>query len=113
MEEELKFPLEFKTCPNCGSTRRVAGTIAEQEREKGKISKEVQACIKQVTCIIADPRMVTLQAPAIIAFVDICADCGTMYCIRAQLGTATPSSPSGKGPGMKDFGLPQNEPRWS
>jgi len=113
MEEELKFPLEFNECPNCGSTRRVAGIIAEQEREKGKIGKDAQMALHQFTSIIADPRMVTLQAPAIIAYVDICADCGTLYCIHAQLGTAAPGSSQGKGSGMKGFGLPQNKPKWS
>lgn len=103
MAEELKFPLEFKECPNCGSTKKVAGTIAEQEKKKGKISKEAQACIQQVTCIITDPRMVPLQAPVILIFLDICADCGTVYCIRAQLGVATPKPPPGKGPSMKGF----------
>ena len=114
MEEEpqLKFPLEFKECPNCGSTRRVAGTIAEQEKQKGKLAKEVQACIQQLTCIITDPRMIALQAPVIIAFMDICADCGTYYCIRAQLGTATPGPAPRKGPNLRGLGFPQNEPKW-
>ena len=103
MIEELKFPLKFDSCPNCGSTKRIAGSVAEQEKEKGRIGKDAQGFIQKLSAIITDPRIAALQAPIVIAFMDICSDCGTYYCVLAQLGTATPGPPSRKGPSLKGF----------
>ncbi len=100
-EEDLKFPMKFDKCPNCGGTKRIAGSILEQERKKGKIGKSLQGVIQQIQCVITDPRLVSLQAPAIIVFMDICADCGTFYCFLAQLGVATPGTQPGKGAGPR------------
>ena len=111
MPDEIKFPLNFNSCPNCGSTRRLADIVLNQEKEKGKVGKEAKASIQVFHAVIADPRMVTFEAPAIMAFMDICADCGTMYCVHAQLGKATRQvTPRGD---MRPFGFPQSKPEWS
>jgi len=99
---ELKFPLDFTNCPNCNSDRRLSNIILEQEKEKGKMPKESQAFLFTHTSIIAHPNGRWLTAPALITFYDACVDCGTMYCVHAELGTATP----GAGPQAPKANIP-------
>lgn len=122
MTEELKFPLEFNTCPSCGGTKRLAETVMQQEKEKGKIGEDVKAAIfSPPPVVIIDPRRMSLSSPVIITRFDICIEeqddgtlCGTLYCIRADLGTATPGvKPPKMPPGMQGLGLPHGDPRLS
>lgn len=103
MEEELKFPLEFKECPNCGSTKRVFETVMNQERAKGKIGEDARGGTRTQVVIVADMRKAFLSAPALAITWDMCADCGHEYCVRIDLTTATPQMRP-QGPGMKGFG---------
>lgn len=111
--EEIKFPLEFTQCPSCGSTKRIAAMLLEKEKEKGKAGKDTTGIIQTIQAIIADPRHIVLSAPVVMALVDICADCGTLYCILAQTGTATPGPARGKGQNLMNFGFPQGPPNLS
>lgn len=103
MMEELQFPLNFDHCPNCGSTKRLAETVAKQEKEKGKISEDTHVVMVSYQTLVADPRKMILTVPIISTFVDICADCGTLYCVHAELGMASPSMPYPKS-GVPPFG---------
>ena len=89
MIEEIKFPLKFKECPTCGSTRRVANEVLEKEKEKGKFKPEITSFLFPHQSVIAtSPHF--LSAPMIVTFYDACADCGTVYCIHAEVRTVTP-----------------------
>jgi len=90
MTDEIKFPLEFKACPNCGSERRLAGELIEQEKEKGKAGPDTVGALNVFSAIIADPRRAILQAPGVTAYTDMCLDCGTIYCVRVDGGKVTP-----------------------
>lgn len=103
-KQGLKFPLDFNECPSCGSTKRVAETVLNQEKEAKRIGANARAAIHVARSMIADPRMIGLKAPVIIAFLDICAGCGTVYCVHAELGTATTTLP--KGPNIRGLGPP-------
>jgi uncharacterized Zn finger protein len=85
MEQELQFPIEFTNCPCCGSTERLAEIIANQEKEKGKISKTAHGAVIVQKSVIADPNRLALSAPVLVTFLDICANCGTVYCVHAEL----------------------------
>ena len=117
MPDEIKFPLTFERCPNCGGTRRLAQSILEQEKEKGKIlGEEVKAAIfTPPPTIITDPRAISLSSPAIVTHYDVCIEkvgdglCGTLYCVRADLGRAT----VGQAPKGFPSGFPPGDPRLS
>jgi len=97
VDEKSRFPMTFDKCPSCGSTARVAGMIGEEEKAKGKIRKAgiAVAFIQQV--VISDPSIFVLSAPALITYYDICAECGAVYCVLAQLGKAQPQMKAGSG----------------
>ena len=100
-EKELKFPLTWSKCPNCGSTRRIAGEIIEQERKKGRIGEGVTAVsFVAPPIMIADPRKIILASPMLMTFYDVCADCGTLYCVRAEMKTVTPKIKPANPPGV-------------
>ncbi|MCK9435744.1 MAG: hypothetical protein M0Q12_00885 [Synergistaceae bacterium] len=79
MTEELKFPLEFKKCPVCGSERRVADILRDQEVEKKKINPHLLMAIQALNVAICDPTRPVLSSPVITAILDVCADCGCYY----------------------------------
>lgn len=88
--EDIKFPLTFDKCPNCGSTRRVANEVLQKQKDEGKIAPGVNAFIARHQSLIVDPRRTWLSAPIITTFYDTCVDCGTLYCTHANLATAMP-----------------------
>ena len=73
-KQPLKFPMEFKKCPCCGSERRFAEEVGEQaKREIGWDDPRIP--------IIARPqatfgKFVVIKA---IALLDVCLDCGAIY----------------------------------
>lgn len=100
-EEEKEFPREFGVCRACGSTKTLAGLLLEQEREKGKVGKETIGAAQVFQSIIADPRVPSLSAPILIALIDICAECGTVRCIKAETKIgAVQATPKPGGPTM-------------
>jgi len=105
--QEVKFPIEFTACPNCGSTERMAGSILKKQQEEGKAGQDVKAVALTGKTIIADPRKINLAVPVLLTFLDICTECGTVYCVRAELGKgsmSTQSPPGGKLPPGIDLG---------
>ena len=89
MEEKQEFPKTFDKCPVCGSTRRLAGMIGEQEKAKHKLMANTPVFLNQLQTIVADQAIPSSTVPVLITSLDVCADCGTLYCIRADVGTAT------------------------
>lgn len=91
MPEEIRFPLSFGSCPNCGSTRRVAEMVTNEEIEKGKISSTAKTSMFNMKSLICDPdRMSKLFVPqkaiVLLAAADICVDCGTLYATSVEKG---------------------------
>lgn len=88
--EGMKLPIEFKECPNCGSDKRIANEILENEKAKGKTGKDANAYLFMHQSLIADPAKTILSAPLITAFFDACMVCGTVYCVHMDVKTAMP-----------------------
>ena len=99
-QKQVKFPLKFNQCPNCGSEERVTKVVLDNEHTKGKAMKATDSHLIQCQSLITNPNMPFLSAPMVVAYLDACADCGTIYCVRAEVITAVP--------GVK---LPGNRPQ--
>jgi len=82
--EELKFPIDFDACPKCGSKRKVAQELIEQEKKKGKAGEDMRGAVIVQRTLIADGRRTLLSALMLTAMIEICYDCGTLYCVHAE-----------------------------
>lgn len=81
----MEYPKRFDVCPNCGSMVRIVESEAKAEEEKGNITAGLPAACMVTNSVIFDPTKVSIIAPKefpmITARFDICADCGTLYCV--------------------------------
>lgn len=93
MEKEIKFPLIFNKCPNpkCGSTRTVISEIRKQ------YSPKVEGEPDQALTVIATPvasraEMLfgNIAVPWLEEWLTTCADCGTVYCMMANVEKRIP-----------------------
>lgn len=87
-EQESQLPLNIGQCPNCGGTRRIANEVLQEQIKKGRMKKDTKAFLYNHQSIIAGPVGTWLSAPMVISFYDVCMDCGTVYCVNAQVKTA-------------------------
>lgn len=116
MEEQeqkgLKFPLTWDKCPCCGSTEAVADMVAKEEKAKGRIGKNMKACIIQVISPITDSRLALLNVPILISHWDTCYKCGAVYSRNTDKteGTIQQGSPPGSAPFQRP---PMNPPSLS
>ena len=90
-KQEHRPTLEITNCPSCGSNKRLANEVLKGEILKGKLPELTQTFIFTHESIIAKPTG-WLSAPMIITYFDVCMDCGTVYCIHADVITAVAGS---------------------
>jgi len=90
--------LDFTVCPNCGGERRVANEVMEELKASGKARPGINAFLFNHTTIISDQSKRTLSMPVVQTFYDACVDCGTVYVVHVEHGTATPQMPGLSGP---------------
>lgn len=98
--EERKYPITFDQCPNCGSKRRVANEVIQEQKDLGRAGENTKAWLFQHQSMIADMSRTHLQMPVVMSYYDVCVDCGTTYCIRVEKGMVTPKTkmpPAGTG----------------
>lgn len=81
-------PLDFTTCPNCGSERRVAEEVLKAEQKEGRCVGLNRAWLHAFTSQIAPPGGGFLSCKVIFTFLDACADCGTIYVVHSESKTA-------------------------
>lgn len=85
--DKLTFPLKFSKCPNCGSNRRPAEIVANEQKAKGKMAKEQPIAADRNLAIIADiPTVIQglSMVPVLTYLGDTCADCGLKYTVEVQ-----------------------------
>lgn len=91
MNDKQQIIAEFDKCPVCGSTRRFAEEVAQEQKEKGLMGEGLKFGIYQMAGPILDPSkvnqmLVGTKIPTISALVDVCLDCGTIYAVRLERG---------------------------
>lgn len=89
----VQFPMEFTACPQCGETQRMADSVLQDLKDKGKARKDLKAFLYNHVGAVQDPTKTNLTVPVIYSFFDACINCGTVYCVHAEVrqGTAAPS----------------------
>jgi len=93
----IEYPKKFDICPNCGSMVRIieAESMEEASKKGGVMGVGVKTGCLITRSAIFDPSKVGVIAPkkvsVVVARYDICADCGTLYCVEVQKGEGTAS----------------------
>lgn len=78
MSNEVLF--KFTKCPICGGEEMVGQKVL------GKDKRGLEATIHP----LANP---TLVVPILVVYYDICATCGTRYCVRVEKGSGMVGPP--------------------
>lgn len=80
----MEFPLTYDKCPICGGKERVLENIANEEKAKGKLSKDILfSTTPQIALVLAGPQTV-LSARSVLRFTDNCLCCGFEYTFRIE-----------------------------
>ncbi len=77
----------FDSCPDCGSTERMMGKLAEEMVAAGYISGDMDVGLEEIGGSVVDPtKMGTMLAksvrPAMYALRDICIGCGRKITVK-------------------------------
>jgi len=85
------FPISFTKCPACGGESRLVEERVKKEIMMGRLpaGSRVPALISQSRLFDPNDRTLLLvrrEVPILMGFYDVCADCGTVYCVNMQEG---------------------------
>lgn len=86
-DEKLTFPLKFDRCPTCGSTKRIAEMLRDEEAAKGKVPKDSPMVMLRAVTPMTELQTIMLGlsiVPLLTCLFDICAECGTLYSVMVQ-----------------------------
>ena len=97
--KEADFPKVFPQCPNCGSEHKIGQMIANGLIEEGRATPKMKAWLFGHNSVI-QPDKPHFTAPVVKWLLDICFDCGTVYCVQVDVGVAMPEKRSG-GPNVR------------
>lgn len=82
----MSFPIEFKECPICHSKETVCRLACADEPS---IPKDVFVSLDKTFTPIQDvSKVVSPLIRGILVHYDVCANCGTRYCTRAEIISA-------------------------
>lgn len=86
--KSLEFPLNFSKCPACGCEETVARRVTEDDAAaRGLLEKsDTHPMISQSVTPIVDLRAlsVRLTVDILVAYYDVCLDCGCYYCVHVE-----------------------------
>lgn len=88
MAEQSRFPIVFEKCPICGSKETLTRLAWDEEAEKGRVNKDTSVAAEHIATPLIDPKKPpVLSASILFQHFDTCANCGTRYCTKADIGT--------------------------
>lgn len=103
METEIKWPIDFPKCPNCGCEMTVTWLACRELIEKGIIKEGEFVSQRKLITPLVGAASVTLTMPALVTHYDICAKCGLDYCTRAEKAELPVTTQKLPGPGRGRF----------
>jgi len=80
---EVKLLKEFK-CPHCGEGETITGLALAEIIKRGLCKEGTPYSMQKVIVPLIDPGIAQLTVPVMIVHQDVCANCGTPYCIRVE-----------------------------
>ncbi|MHB8084366.1 MAG: hypothetical protein ACYDHZ_00875 [Dehalococcoidia bacterium] len=80
------FPVEIKKCPVCGSPDTMVNVAVEEAKKANKLPHDFPfGSAEKVAAALIDQRFVGAMAPAVLMHFDVCYNCGTRYCTKAEI----------------------------
>lgn len=87
---KMTLPVVFNKCPHCGGTKLLARDYLNQLRDEGAIHKDsFKGSLQHQIPLVDQAHPPTILAQVIkikvlVVQFDVCADCGTMYCVNFE-----------------------------
>ena len=110
MIEEISYPIQFDACPACKSTRRIIEMETQKAIEAGDLRPDAKIPILATRTLIFNPNTALVievkRVPALYGYYDVCADCGTLYCIAVEKSLAEVQLQKQPPPSFGGFGFP-------
>lgn len=79
----MEFPITIVICPSCGSKDTIGRLACKDEPS---IPAGTFVSLEKMVTPIQDPTKISLpQVKAILTQYDVCAKCGTRYCVKAEI----------------------------
>ncbi len=110
---QFQLPADYPKCPVCGHDRRIANTIAQREKAKGRMPADMNIAAASFTCPMANPKTPPVYGqkyPVVRMMLDACCQCGTVWVVHAEEGEMSFSVNNSQ---LKQFGFPQKYPGMS
>ena len=104
----MQLIAEFSQCPNCGSNRRYADSLAGELKRDGFASPDFHYYLLINQGVVRDPTILESAIPfgttfpVIIVKSDVCMDCGTFYAVRLERDNAKKTLTLGNPPPGKN-----------
>ena len=102
MSDEKEI-LNITNCPNCGSEHKLAGDMAQKEKDEGRMAPGVDNSIMILSKVVADDKWLKTMpfgssVPSFTVLLDICTDCGTVYAYKVITSRSVKSPPPQQNP---------------
>jgi len=98
----MEFPIEFPKCPSCGSKDTICRQACQNEPS---IPSDTFVSLDKMVTPIQDPNKISLpQVKAILTEYDVCAKCGTRYCVKASIISVPVNVQPRSGQQIRGFG---------
>ncbi len=98
----MEFPIMFEKCPNCKSSDTVCRLACKDEPS---IPAGTFVSLDKIATPIQDPNKISLpQVKAILTEYDVCAKCGTRYCVKASIISVAVTGQHHSGQQVRGFG---------
>jgi hypothetical protein len=94
----IKLVNQFDQCPNCGSTTKFCASLAKEMVDRKLAKDDFTMYLGVYRAPVIDQRTepkipIGSEVPVLIAFTDICQDCGTIYAVRLERDTVKKTLP--------------------
>lgn len=85
------WPMKWDKCPVCGSIDRLIESEVKDAKAAGLLGPDARIPAMAARSALFDPNPATPRVlaigkrfPVIVSFFDVCAACGTLYCVEAH-----------------------------
>jgi uncharacterized Zn finger protein len=80
-----KIIKEYPNCPVCGGMETISHLAIKSQMESGRVKSGTFSSLRQQVTPLLPPMLAALTVECVLVHFDICAECGTERCTKAEL----------------------------